>query len=87
NVPFILLMGLDETRPLEERALAFLEKHGKKNLVLDAKTFDLTGIDEEVRGYIAPLAINFVLRMYALALSKERNHPLETRRYMFKIPY
>ncbi|MFB0840893.1 SIS domain-containing protein [Paenibacillus oleatilyticus] len=87
DVPFILLLGLDETRPLEERALAFLEQYGEKRIVIDAKTFDLTGIDEEVKGYLAPLVINFVLRMFALALSKARNHPLETRRYMFKVPY
>lgn len=87
DVPFILLMGLDETRPLEERALKFLQQYGEKLLVVDAKTFDLTGIDEEVKGYLAPIVINFVLRMHALALSEARNHPLETRRYMFKVPY
>ncbi|SDD05967.1 fructoselysine 6-phosphate deglycase [Paenibacillus sp. UNCCL117] len=87
NVPFILLKGLDETRPLEERAHTFLKQYGEKLLVIDAETFDMSGIDDEVKGYIAPLAINFVLRMHALALSKARNHPLETRRYMFKVPY
>jgi fructoselysine 6-phosphate deglycase len=87
NVPFVLLMGLDETRPLEERALTFLQQYGEKLIVIDAKDFDFTGIDEEVKGYLAPLVINVVLRMFALALSKARNHPLETRRYMFKVPY
>lgn len=87
NVPFILLKGLDETRPLEERAHTFLKQYGEKLIVIDAAAFDLTGIDEEVKGYLAPIVINFVLRMLALALSKARNHPLETRRYMFKVPY
>ncbi|MCY9693240.1 SIS domain-containing protein [Paenibacillus alginolyticus] len=87
DVPFILLMGLDETRPLEERALTFLKQYGNKLVVVDAQNFDLTGIDDEVKGYLAPLVNNVVLRMFALALSKARNHPLETRRYMFKVPY
>ncbi|WP_248927905.1 SIS domain-containing protein [Paenibacillus hamazuiensis] len=87
NVPFVLLMGLDETRPLEERALTFLKQYGEKLLVLDAKDFDLTGVDEELKGYLAPLVLNFVLRVYAVALAAETNHPLETRRYMFKVPY
>ncbi|MCS7464224.1 SIS domain-containing protein [Paenibacillus doosanensis] len=87
DVPFILLMGLDETRPLEERALTFLKQYGEKVLVIDAKQFDLTGIEEEVKGYLAPIVINFALRIYALALSKATGHPLETRRYMFKVPY
>jgi fructoselysine 6-phosphate deglycase len=87
NTPFILLIGLDETRPLEERAQTFLKEHGEKLLVLDAKDFDLSGIDEEVKGYIAPIVMNFVLRVYAVAMAEARNHPLETRRYMFKVPY
>lgn len=87
NVPFILLMGLDDTRPLEERALTFLKQYGEKLLVLDAKQHDLTGIDDDVKGYLAPLVLNFILRLYAVALAAERNHPLETRRYMFKVAY
>ncbi|AEI44228.1 SIS domain-containing protein [Paenibacillus mucilaginosus] len=87
DVPFVLLMGLDETRPLEERALTFLKQYGEKLLVLDAEHFDLTGIDEELRGYLAPLVLNFVLRVYAVELAEARKHPLETRRYMFKVPY
>lgn len=87
NVPFILLMGLDETRPMEERALKFLKEHGEKMLVIDAEQFDLTGIEEEVKGYIAPLVMNLVLRVYAVELAKATGHPLEERRYMFKVPY
>ncbi|UUZ81190.1 SIS domain-containing protein [Paenibacillus sp. P26] len=87
DVPFVLLLGLDETRPMEERALTFLKQYGEKLLILDAKDFDLTGIDEEVKGYLAPLVLNFVLRVYAVELAQARNHPLEHRRYMFKVPY
>ncbi|MDI4650145.1 SIS domain-containing protein [Cohnella hashimotonis] len=87
DVPFILLLGLDETRPMEERALKFLKEHGEKLLVLDAKQFDMSGIDEELKGYLAPLLLNFVLRVYAVELAAATGHPLETRRYMFKVPY
>ncbi|MEH7121146.1 SIS domain-containing protein [Neobacillus vireti] len=87
DVPFILLKGLDETRPLEERAEKFLKKYGGKLLILDAMDLDLTGIDEEVKGYLAPIVLNFVLRHHAVAIAEARNHPLETRRYMFKVPY
>lgn len=87
QVPFILLMGLDDTRPMEERALRFLKEHGEKLLVLDAKDFDWSGIDEEMKGYLAPLLLNFVLRVYAVELAAATGHPLETRRYMFKVPY
>jgi fructoselysine 6-phosphate deglycase len=87
EVPFIHLLGLDETRPLEERALDFAKRYGKRLTVLDAKEYDLDGIDEEVKGYIAPLVLNFALRVYANALADARNHPLSTRRYMWKVDY
>lgn len=57
DVPFILLMGLDETRPMEERALKFLKEHGEKLLVLDAKKFDMSGIDEDLMGLSRSAAV------------------------------
>ena len=87
DVPVIQLLGLDETRPLEERSLAFTQKYGERLIVLDAKEFDLTGVAESVNGYIAPLVLQAVLRQYAEELAQARNHPLSTRRYMWKVPY
>ncbi|MEH7335867.1 SIS domain-containing protein [Neobacillus drentensis] len=87
DVPFIILLGLDETRPLDERALDFSKKYGEKLVVLDAKDLDLTGIDEELKGYIAPLVLNNILRRYAEQLAEARNHPLSKRRYMWKVEY
>jgi fructoselysine 6-phosphate deglycase len=87
NVPFIILLGLDETRPLDERALDFSKKYGEKLVVLDAKDLDLTGVDEELKGYIAPLVLNHVLRKYAERLADARNQPLSQRRYMWKVEY
>ncbi|WHY00555.1 SIS domain-containing protein [Neobacillus sp. DY30] len=87
DVPFIILLGLDETRPLDERALDFSKKYGEKLVVLDAKDLDLTGVDEELKGYIAPLVLNNVLRRYAEQLADARNHPLSKRRYMWKVEY
>ncbi|MFS0634898.1 SIS domain-containing protein [Mesobacillus foraminis] len=87
ETPFIILLGLDETRPMEERALEFSKRYGKKLVVLDAKDFDYEGVQEEVKGYIAPLVLNYVLRKYADQLAEARNHPLSTRRYMWKVEY
>ncbi|MEF3331398.1 MULTISPECIES: SIS domain-containing protein [Oceanobacillus] len=87
EVPFILLKGLDETRPLEERAEVFLNKYTDKLLVIDAANLDLSDIDDEIKGYLAPMVINYVLRLHAVALAEVRNHPLPTRRYMFKVAY
>ncbi|QIZ10703.1 SIS domain-containing protein [Priestia megaterium] len=87
DVPVIQLLGLDETRPLEERSLEFTRHYGERLVVLDAKEFDLKGVAESVKGYIAPLVLQTVLRQYAEELAEARNHPLTTRRYMWKVPY
>lgn len=87
ETPFIILLGLDETRPLEERALDFSKKYGEKLIVLDAKEYDFAGINEDVKGYIAPLVLNYVLRKYAEQLAEARNHPLSKRRYMWTVEY
>lgn len=87
DTPFIVLLGLDQTRPLEERSLKFAERYGKKLTVLDAKDYDLSGIAEEVKSYMAPLVLNHVLREYAEQLADVREHPLSKRRYMWKVDY
>lgn len=87
NVPFILLLGLDETRPLEERALTFVQKFSDKFVALNAKTFNLTGLEPEVAPYLVPLIFQPLLRTYAEQLAEQRGHPLSVRRYMWKMDY
>ncbi|MCP8970029.1 SIS domain-containing protein [Ectobacillus ponti] len=87
QVPVIQLVGLDETRPLEERSLEFTQRYGKRIIVIDAKEFDLEGVAPSLRGYLAPLVMQAVLRQYAEELATARNHPLTTRRYMWKVAY
>ncbi|WP_411829433.1 SIS domain-containing protein [Paenibacillus alginolyticus] len=87
DVPFFIILGLDETRPMEERALEFTKRYGHRIVVLDAKQFDLEGIDEGILGYVAAMVISRVTRLYAMELAAARNHPLTTRRYMWKVEY
>lgn len=87
DVPFIIIKGLDETRPLDERAYAFCKKYSDKIALVDAETFDMEGIDEDLRGYFAPLVVGVVLRQYADRIAEHRGHPLSVRRYMWKMEY
>src|SRR5699024_1171936 len=87
DVPFVIILGLDETRPIEERALDFSIKYGKKLTVVDAKDFNLDGIDESVKGYIAPLVLNHIVRYFSEELSIVKDHHLSTRRYMGVVDY
>jgi fructoselysine 6-phosphate deglycase len=87
DTPFILLLGLDETRYMEERALKFAKEYGEKLIILDAKDLDFKGIDKEIKGEIASVVLLYVLRAFSRKLADVRDHPLEKRRYMFKVPY
>jgi fructoselysine 6-phosphate deglycase len=82
------MVGLDETRRLEERARHFLFRFGSREniLVLDASELDLTGIDDRFKGYSAPLIFFDVLWRFAYQLAARRNQTmLAGRRYMKKI--
>src|SRR5699024_9369378 len=87
NTPFVVLLGLDETRFMEERALKFLNKYGEKLYILDAKDFDLSKVDESIHGEITSVIQLYVLRSLSREFAEVRNHPLETRRYMHKVVY
>src|SRR5699024_8014350 len=87
GTPFVLLIGLDETRFMEERAEKFLKKYNENSLILDAKEFDLSKVDEAIHGDIASVIHLYVLRALSREFAKVRNHPLDTRRYMHKVEY
>ncbi len=87
NVPFIMILNSGATRPLDERALAFLQKYSDRVEVIDAATFDMEGISADARGYVAPIVVGAVLRQYADQLAEHKGHPLSVRRYMWKMEY
>ncbi len=87
NTPYFVTLGLDETRPMEERALEFLLRTSRKVFAVDARDFDLSGMEPRVRKWIAPVVLNRVLQMYGEALALRRAHPLSIRRYMGKMSY
>lgn len=87
DTPIITLLGLDATRPQEERALAFSKKFSEKNIVLDAKEFDLSSVPQESHEYITQIIFGYLLRAYANRLAEDKGHPLTVRRYMWKMDY
>lgn len=83
----IILKGEDETRPLAERVEKFAQEITKNLLIIDTKDFDLPGISQEFRKYFA-ISINWaLLSRISVYLERERNHPLDTRRYYRKMKY
>lgn len=87
DVPFILIKGLGETRPIDERAHAFIKKFSEKVVIIDAETFNMEGIDEDLKGDFTPIIAEVILRQYADRLAEHTGHPLSVRRYMWKMEY
>lgn len=88
DAKFVSMVGLDETRRLEERGRDFLNRFGNPEniLVLDARELDLDGIDEAFKGYLVPLIFFDTLWKFAYKLAEKRGKVmLEDRRYMKKI--
>jgi fructoselysine-6-P-deglycase FrlB-like protein len=88
DVAYLLLMNDGPTRPMDSRAMAFLQRFDAKLTVVDAKDYGLGSvIDQSVVEYFNPMLIGGILRIYAEQLSIIRNHPLTKRRYMWKLDY
>ena len=87
NRPFMLQISEGSTRPLDERALKFLRTYAKRIEVLDAKELGLSTIDASVVDYFNHSLFNNVYPIYNHALAEKREHPLVTRRYMWKVEY
>lgn len=83
----LIFKGEDLSRKLEDRVLEFSKKYTNKITVIDTKEYDLKGIPEDLRGYMSPLVISSIMDRYSENLAEVRNHPLSTRRYMFKVEY
>jgi len=83
----ILLKGEDETRPLVDRVERFASEITQSLTIIDTKEFELENISEEFRPYFA-ISLNWaLLSRISVYLERERNHPLETRRYYRKMDY
>ena len=87
NRPFMLQISEGSTRPLDERALKFLRTYAKRIEVLDAKELGRSTSDASVVDYFNHSLFNNVYPIYNHALAEKREHPLVTRRYMWKVEY
>ena len=87
EVPFLVLVGTGRERAMDERAVAFLNKYGKKVTVLDAKEFGIDILGDGVCEYLSPLVFTGVLSIYSHKLADARCHSVDVRRYMWHVAY
>lgn len=85
EVPFLVLVGTGRERVMDERAVKFLEKYGKKVTVLDAKEFGVDILGANVCEYLSPLVFTGVLSIYSHKLADARCHSVDVRRYMWHV--
>ncbi len=84
---FLVLKSVGRTRALDERAIRFLQKHGKRFEILDSETLGLGALAPEVAEYFNGILHTCVLDVYNRKFADVRNHPLSQRRYMWKEEY
>lgn len=87
NLPIILLMSEGSTRPLDERALTFLNRYAKRVTVIDVKELGINIIDDKVVEYFNSVIMIPVERDIVSRMAEVRNHSMDQRRYMWKVEY
>jgi fructoselysine-6-P-deglycase FrlB-like protein len=83
----LLWLGEDASRPMGERAKAFLDTYCKKARYVDAAELELPGVPAALRPDLSPIVVAALANRLAQHYEAVRGHDLETRRYMFKVDY
>ncbi len=87
EVPVLLLLGEDASRPMGERAKAFLDRYTKKAHYIDVRDLTLPGVPAQVRPDVSPIVIGALMSRLAQHYESVRGHDLKQRHYMFKVDY
>jgi fructoselysine 6-phosphate deglycase len=87
DVPVILWLAEDASRPMAERAQRFLETYCAKAKYVDTTDLDLPGIPASMRADVTPLVVAALASRLAQHYESVRGHDLDQRRYMFKVDY
>ena len=82
-----MLVGTGRERPMDERAVSFLNRYGRKVTVLDAKELGVDILGNHVCEYLSPLVFTGVLSIYSHKLADARCHSVDVRRYMWHVAY
>ncbi|MGO9177868.1 MAG: SIS domain-containing protein [Candidatus Limnocylindrales bacterium] len=87
DVPVVVLLGEDETRPMAERVQAFARRYTQRAISYDSRDLSLPGVPDAWRSLVSPIALSGVVTRLASHLEAVRDHSLDLRRYMSKVSY
>ncbi|MFF5234395.1 SIS domain-containing protein [Dactylosporangium sp. NPDC000521] len=85
--PVLVLVGEDQTRPIGERTVSFVNRYYDNADVLDSRDFELPGVPAAQRGLISPLVVASLTRRLLDFVAAERGHNTAARRYMYRVDY
>jgi fructoselysine 6-phosphate deglycase len=87
QTPVILYLGEDTSRPIAERARAFIQKYTSQAWLVDLQDLTLPGIPKNYRAEVGPLVLAALTSRIAQHFETATGHSLTERRYMFKVQY
>jgi len=88
ELPVVVLMGEDSTRPMGRRVLDFLDRYTGKTHVIDAEALALDGVEPAMRPFIGTLVVaSTLLGRLAEHFESWTGHSLKDRRYMWQVEY
>jgi fructoselysine 6-phosphate deglycase len=87
TTPIVLMKGEDPSRPLIDRVERFCKKCTERVFIYDSADYAMPGIDPRIRPIVGPQVVQQALRRISDRLAVWHNHPLSTRRYMWKTEY
>ena len=88
DLPVLVLLGEDATRPMGERVRSFLDRYTRRAHYLDARDLALPGVEASMRPFVGSLVMaSAVLARLAQHFEARTGHPLTDRRYMWKVEY
>lgn len=83
----IQYLGEESTRPIDERARAFLERYTRRAFFVDARDLMLPGVEAALRPFASHFALDAVMSRLAQHFEVATGHDLKNRRYMFRVEY
>jgi fructoselysine 6-phosphate deglycase len=83
----IQYLGEEATRPIDERAQAFLRRYTHKAFYVDSRDLTLPGVQMAMRPFASHIALDAVMSRLAQHFEAATGHDLQNRRYMFQVAY
>lgn len=87
EVALVLLKSVGRTRPMDDRVETFLNEYAERYIIIDAEEIGLNQIDSSVAEFFNSVVMIPIERFFVYQMSLANNHPMEDRRYMWKVAY